>query len=169
MLTLKQQMQSYGDYHRDPRNKLTHFFGVPLVTFSIFLLLGCFRFVHPEILPITAATVFYFGVCAYYFPLDWVIATVQLPFTLTLLLVADWVAQLSVALSASIFLTTFALGWIIQIIGHIIEGRRPALADNVLQIFNAPLFLTIEALSLAGFRKDLIEPGAVVEVASSRT
>ena len=37
MLTLKQQMQSYGAYHRDPRNKLTHFVGVPLVTFSLFL------------------------------------------------------------------------------------------------------------------------------------
>ena len=49
MLTLKQQMQSYGAYHRDPHNKLTHFFGVPLVTFSLFLFLGWFRFVHPEV------------------------------------------------------------------------------------------------------------------------
>ena len=65
------------------------------------------------------------------------------------------------------FLTTFVLGWIIQIIGHIIEGRRPALADNILQIFNAPLFLTIEALSLAGLRRDLTEAEAVGELAGS--
>ena len=79
MLTLKQQMQSYGAYHRDPRNKLTHFFGVPLVTFSLFLFFGWFRFVHPEVLPITAATLFYLGVTVYYFRLDWTVALMQLP------------------------------------------------------------------------------------------
>jgi uncharacterized membrane protein YGL010W len=165
MLTLKQQMSSYGAYHRDPRNKLTHFVGVPLVTFSLFLFLGWFRFVHPDVLPITAATLFYLGVLVYYFRLDWVIALIQLPFTLTLLLVADWVAKQSMAFSFSAFLTAFVLGWIIQLVGHAIEGRRPALADNILQIFNAPLFLTIEALALAGFRKDLVEPEAVGELA----
>jgi uncharacterized membrane protein YGL010W len=161
MLTLKQQMQSYGAYHRDPRNKLTHFFGVPLVTFALFLFLGWFRFVHPEVLPITAATLFYAGVLIYYFRLDWAVALIQLPFTLILLLAADWVAKQSMAFSGSAFLTAFVLGWIIQLIGHAIEGRRPALADNILQIFNAPLFLTIEALSFAGFRKDLIEEDVV--------
>src|SRR6185312_14985006 len=133
MLSLKQQMQSYGAYHRDPRNKMTHFFGVPLVTFSLFLFLGWFRFVHPE----------------------------------ALLLVADWVAKQSMALSFSVFLTAFVLGWIIQLVGHAIEGRRPALADNILQVFNAPLFLTIEALAFAGFRKDLLEPEAVPELAGT--
>jgi uncharacterized membrane protein YGL010W len=158
MLTLKQQMQSYGAYHRDPRNKLTHFFGVPLVTFSLFLFLGWFRFVHPEVLPITVATLFYVGVAIYYFRLDWQIALIQLPFTIALLLLADWVATRSMGLSFSIFLGAFVVGWIIQLVGHAIEGRRPALADNILQVFNAPLFLTVEALAMAGFRRDLVEP-----------
>jgi uncharacterized membrane protein YGL010W len=160
MLTLKQQMQSYGAYHRDPRNKLTHFFGVPLVTFSLFLFLSWFRFVDPKVLPITAATLFYLGVAVYYFRLDWQIALIQLPFTLALLLVADWVATWPIGLSLSIFLVAFVLGWIIQLVGHAMEGRRPALADNILQVFNAPLFLTVEALAMAGFRKDLAEPVA---------
>lgn len=167
MLTLKQQMQSYGAYHRDPRNKLTHFFGVPLVTFSLFVFLGWFRFVHPEVLPITVATLFYIGVTIYYFRLDWTIAVVQLPFTLTLLFIADWVAKQSMGLSFSVFLTTFVLGWIIQIVGHVLEGKRPALADNILQIFNAPVFLTVEALALMGFRKDLAEPEPAGEMAGS--
>ena len=50
-----------------------------------------------------------------------------------------------------------SLGWIFQLAGHAIEGRRPALADNFLQIFNAPLFLTAEVLFLLGFRNDLRE------------
>src|SRR5262249_21213547 len=68
--TLREQMQSYGAYHKDPRNKLTHFFGVPLVTFALFLFLGWFRFVHAPDLPITLATLFYLGVSIYYFKLD---------------------------------------------------------------------------------------------------
>jgi uncharacterized membrane protein YGL010W len=167
MLTLKQQMQSYGAYHRDPRNKLTHFFGVPLVTFSLFLFLSWFRFVHPEVLPITVATLFYIGVTIYYLRLDWTVALIQLPFTMTLLLIADWVAKQSMALSLTVFLAAFTLGWIIQLVGHAMEGRRPALADNILQVFNAPLFLTIEALAMMGFRKDLAEPEAAGELAGS--
>jgi uncharacterized membrane protein YGL010W len=169
MLTLKQQMQSYGAYHRDPRNKLTHFFGVPMVTFALFLFLGWFRFVDPRVLPITAATLFYLGVTVYYFRLDWRIALVQLPFTVALLLAADWVATWPIGISASVFLATFVLGWIIQLAGHAMEGRRPALADNILQVFNAPLFLAVEALAMAGFRRELIdlEPVAGAAGASS--
>jgi uncharacterized membrane protein YGL010W len=59
--------------------------------------------------------------------------------------------------SLSVFLTAFVLGWTIQLVGHAIEGKRPALADNLLQVFNAPLFLTVEALGRFGFRKDLRE------------
>lgn len=167
MLTLKQQMQSYGAYHTNPRNKLTHYFGVPLVTFALFLFLSWFRFVYHDVVPITAATLFYLGVVIYYFRLDWRIALVQLPFTLTLLLLADWLAWQSMAVSFSVFLTAFVVGWIIQLVGHAIEGRRPALADNILQVFNAPLFLTVEALALAGFRKDLIEQPPAEPVAAA--
>ena len=160
MLTLKQQMQSYGAYHKDPRNKLTHFFGVPLVMFALLLVLGWFRFIHTPDLPITVATFFYLGVFLYYLRLDWQVALLQAPFTLTLLWLADWAAVRPFRQSFLLFLGTFVLGWTIQLIGHAIEGRRPALADNILQVFNAPLFLTVEALAMAGFRKDLAEPVA---------
>jgi uncharacterized membrane protein YGL010W len=101
------------------------------------------------------------AVTIYYFRLDWSIALIQLPFTLTLLWLADWLAQKSMALSFSVFLTTFVLGWIIQLVGHVFEGRRPALVDNIFQVFNAPLFITVEALNMLGFRRDLAEPEPV--------
>jgi uncharacterized membrane protein YGL010W len=155
MLTLRQQLESYGAYHADPRNKLTHFFGVPLVTFALFECLGWFRFVHAPGWPITAATVFYFAVFLYYLRLDPVIALLQAPFTLALLWLSDRAAVLPTGQSVLVFLATFVGGWIIQLIGHAIEGRRPALADNLLQVFNAPLFLTAEVLFLLGLRQDL--------------
>src|SRR5438067_12142332 len=155
MTSLKQQMQSYGAYHKDPRNKLTHFLGVPLVTFSLFLALGWFRFVHTPDLPITAASLFYLVVFLYYLRLDWSVALLQAPFNLVLLWLADRAAVLPFGQSLSVFLAAFVLGWIVQLVGHAIEGRRPALADNLLQVFNAPLFLTAEVLFLLGMRRDL--------------
>ena len=59
MTSLKAQLLSYGDYHRDPRNKLTHFVGVPLVTFAIFLFLSWFRFVAAPEWPFTGALLFF--------------------------------------------------------------------------------------------------------------
>jgi uncharacterized membrane protein YGL010W len=146
-----------GDLHKDPRNKLTHFFGVPLVSFSLFLALSWFPFVLYPKVPISVATIFYVGVLGYYLKLDWAVALMQLPVTLTLLLIADWAAHLSFAWSFSIFLAAFVLGWIIQLVGHAIEGRRPALVDNLFQVFNAPLFLAVEVLALLGLRRDLYE------------
>ena len=162
MVSLKQQMESYGAYHKDPRNKLTHFFGVPLVTFSLFLALSWFRFVLYPTVPITLATLFYVGVVGYYLRLDWAVALVQLPVTLTLLLIADLAANLPFGWSFSIFLAAFVLGWIIQLVGHAIEGRRPALVDNLFQVFNAPLFLAVEVLALLGLRKDLYESESLI-------
>ena len=160
MTTLKRQLQSYGAYHQDVRNKLTHFFGVPLVTFSLFLALSWFRFVHAPELPLTLGSLFYLGVSVYYLRLDWSIALLQLPFTLLLLWLADRAAMLPFRTSFSIFLAAFVAGWAIQLLGHALQGKRPALADNILQVFNAPLFLTVEVLALLGFRKDLWEPNA---------
>jgi uncharacterized membrane protein YGL010W len=160
--TLKEQLQSYGAYHHNPRNKLTHFIGVPLVTFSIFLVLGWFRFVHAPDWPITGATIFYLVVFVYYMRLDWSVALLQAPVNLLLLWLADRAAVLPFRQSLIVFFATFVLGWVVQLAGHAIEGKRPALADNLLQIFNAPLFLTAEVLFLLGFRRDLREePGLV--------
>jgi uncharacterized membrane protein YGL010W len=155
MISLREQLESYGAYHRDTRNKLTHFIGVPLVTFSIFLVLSWFRFVAAPELPLSGATLFFLAVLVYYLRLDWHIALLQAPFNLVLLGLADRAALLPFGQSLTVFLITFVLGWAVQLLGHAIEGRRPALADNLLQIFNAPLFLTAEVLFLFGFRPDL--------------
>jgi uncharacterized membrane protein YGL010W len=155
MTSLAGHLRSYAAYHADARNKLTHFFGVPLVTFALFLALGWLRFVHDPQGPWTAAALFYVVVFLYYIALDWRVALGLAPFTLALLWLADRVALWPFSESLVVFLATFVGGWVIQLLGHAIEGKRPALADNVLQIFNAPLFLAAEVAFLLGLRQDL--------------
>jgi uncharacterized membrane protein YGL010W len=116
--------------------------------------MGWFRFVHAD-LPLTGATVFFLGVMLYYLRLDLGVALLQAPFSLTLLWLADKASLLPFTESLGVFAATFVGGWIIQLLGHYFEGRRPALVDNILQVFNAPLFLAVELLFLLGFRKDL--------------
>jgi uncharacterized membrane protein YGL010W len=152
MKSLSEQIASYASYHRDARNKLTHFFGVPLVTFSFFLCLGWIR-LSDSVIPVTAATIFCAIVFVYYLVLDWRIALCQAPVSLVLLLLADWAARLPFKESLVIFALAFVAGWLIQLLGHTFEGRRPALFDNLLQVFNAPLFLTAEVMEHLGFQK----------------
>jgi uncharacterized membrane protein YGL010W len=155
MKSLAEQLHAYSAYHHDVRNTLTHFVGVPLVIFGLFVPLGWLRFAHNLEIPYTGATLFYIVIFIYYLCLDWQIALLQAPFTLSILWLADRVAVWPFKESVLAFAAAFVAGWIIQLIGHAFEGRRPALADNLLQIFNAPLFLTVEVLLLLGFRKDL--------------
>jgi uncharacterized membrane protein YGL010W len=155
MKSLADQLDTYAAYHADGRNKLTHFFGVPLVTFSLFLFLAWLRFVHDREGPFTGAALFYLIVFIYYLCLDWKIALAQTPFSLGLLWLADRVALWPFAESLLVFAATFVGGWIIQLVGHAFEGKRPALTDNFMQIFNAPLFLTAEVAFWLGWREDL--------------
>jgi uncharacterized membrane protein YGL010W len=157
MRSMTEQLLGYAAYHKSFWNKVTHFFGVPLVVFSIFVPLGWFRFapVDVQAVPLTGATVFYASVFLYYCRLDWVVAVFQAPLTIAILYLADVTSRLPFLESLGIFGAAFVSGWIIQLVGHVFEGRRPALADNILQIFNAPLFLTVEVLFFLGFRKEL--------------
>src|SRR6516164_3841805 len=91
MKSLQKQLDAYAAYHHDPRNKLTHFIGVPLVTFSLFVFLGWFRFAEaPKVPLLSGAALFCFGVFLYYLSLDWFVALMQAPFTVALLWLADW-------------------------------------------------------------------------------
>lgn len=154
MTRLEKLVLDYSAYHRDPRNALTHFFGVPLVVFSLFVPMGWFRFIHSD-LPISGATVFYFVTLLWYLKLDRVVGFWVAPVSGMLLYFADQASRLPFGESAAAFFGSFVLGWAIQFLGHWFEGRKPALFDNLGQIFNAPIFLIVEVMFLLGFRKDL--------------
>lgn len=154
MKRLAEQLSSYAAYHRDPRNKLTHFFGVPMVTLSLFIFLDWFRFIHSGV-PVSAAWIFFLIVAVYYLKLDLQVGALTLLCSLPLLLAAHFMAQARWGISLFWFLFFFIGGWALQLLGHYFEGRRPALTDNILQIFNAPLFLVCEGLFRLHKRDDL--------------
>jgi len=154
MQTLEQQMSFYAAYHQDARNKATHFVGVPMIIFGLFIALGWAR-IELGGITLTAAMLLAAVVLVWYFLLDVPLALAMLVGNGVLLYLADLVSVQPIATGALWFLVCFGGGWVIQLIGHVYEGRKPALVDNFFQIFVAPVFLAAEVFFALGYKPAL--------------
>jgi len=151
MKTLDQQMAMYAAYHRNRWNRLTHFIGVPAIVFALLVPMTWV----PIGDGVTLAHLFLGVVLAYYFMLDVPLAMATMVATFALFYAAKLAAGTGFA-SGWIWCGAFFVGgWIFQLVGHVFEGRRPALADNVFQIFIAPIFLVAEAFFALGLKRDV--------------
>jgi uncharacterized membrane protein YGL010W len=70
-------------------------------------------------------------------------------------LAAGWLAGQGALVGWSAFGALFVGGWILQLLGHVFEKRKPALADNLFQIFIAPIFLCAELFFALGYKPKL--------------
>lgn len=154
MKSLEEQMAIYSAYHRNRWNKLTHFIGVPLIIFSILIPMAWLRLPLAGF-ELTVAMLFVAIVLAYYYALDVPLALAMTIFMLPVLYAADVVAGMPWQAGLAVFAATFIGGWVLQLVGHIFEGRKPALTDNLFQIFIAPIFLAAEAAFALGLRHDM--------------
>jgi uncharacterized membrane protein YGL010W len=156
MKSLEQQMSIYAAYHRDPRNKATHFIGVPVIMLAILVPLSFLR-IEVAGFGITAAMLLSAAVLAYYFLLDIPLALAMLVVIGVLIWLAERISALGLAQGWAWFGVLFVGGWILQLVGHVFEGRKPALADNLFQIFVAPIFLAAEVFFALGYKPELHE------------
>jgi uncharacterized membrane protein YGL010W len=152
--TLEDQMSLYAAYHQDPRNKATHFFGVPMIIVSLFIPLAWLK-INLGPFVVTGAIAFAAVILVYYVFLDAALALASAVFTTLLLVAAAWIARQGAAFGWTAFGALFVGGWIVQLVGHKFEGRKPALADNLFQIFIAPIFLCAELFFALGYKPKL--------------
>ena len=154
MKPLEEQMAFYAAYHQDARNKATHFIGVPVIILSLFIPLAWLR-IEVGGVPISAAAVIAAALLFYYFMLDAVLGMAMLVVFALLGWVGDRIAALGATPAWTWFAVLFVGGWILQLVGHVFEGRKPALADNLFQIFVAPIFLCAEIFFALGYKPRL--------------
>jgi uncharacterized membrane protein YGL010W len=154
MKSLEDQMAFYAAYHQDGRNKATHFVGVPMIMLALFIPLAWLRFEIGGV-GVTAAMLFAGVVLLYYFALDFPLGLAMLAVTGLLVWAADAIASLGALQGWAWFAVLFVGGWILQLAGHVCEGRRPALADNLFQVFVAPIFLCAELFFALGYKPQL--------------
>ncbi len=151
MKTLEDQMAFYAAYHQDTRNKITHFVGVPAIVLAVMVGLGWLR-IEAAGATISGAMVITALIIAYYVLLDLPLGLAMTVVLGGLLYCAEAIAVLPLKESVAWFMALFVGGWIVQLVGHVFEGRKPALADNLFQIFVAPIFLCAEVFFALGYK-----------------
>lgn len=154
MKSLTDHLTQYAGYHRDTRNILTHFVGIPLIVLAVAVLLSRpgwilgGLWVSPAALVTMASVIFYLRLDR------------QFGALMALLLgLCLWAGAILAQQATMVWLSAgvglFVVGWIIQFVGHYYEGRKPAFIDDVSGLIIGPLFVVAELAFLAGMRKPL--------------
>jgi uncharacterized membrane protein YGL010W len=149
-------LADYAAYHRDRRNIATHFVGVPLIVFGVCILLS-----RPS-----------FSLFGWALSPAWIVFALSAAWYLsrgafTLGLVTSLVIGVMTHLGAQIAalptmqwlgwgVSLFAVGWVIQFIGHHYEGRKPAFVDDLVGLMIGPMFVAAEAMFSLGWNKPLL-------------
>lgn len=154
----RRQLGSYASVHRDWRNKATHFVGIPIIVFSLLLILSLWKFEVGGREWTGSLAVAIVAV------LGWMALDLGVGLVMALIMVVAWYAAeaLAGALGSTqavwvAFLALFIGGWVLQFLGHHYEGKRPALLANIFQAFIGPMFLVAETMVVMGHRSDLAD------------
>ena len=149
-------LQQYAEYHRDKRNIVTHFFGVPMIVFAVGVLLT-----RPVLmlggLALTPAWVLFALVALWYLSRGHLgIGAATTAGVGLLMVLAHRVGDGSVSHWLAWGVGFFAVGWVVQFVGHYYEGRKPAFADDIVGLLVGPMFVVLELLAPLGFFKSLV-------------
>jgi uncharacterized membrane protein YGL010W len=147
-------LANYAAWHRDQRNIVTHTVGVPMIVFGLGVLLARPHF---------AVAGWDFTAAAF----GWAFATLWYLSRrgeiglrlLTCLSVGAVLALGHGAADSAGWLGwgagAFAVGWMIQLLGHYYEGKRPAFAEDIANLLVAPMFVTAELVFMTGKKPQL--------------
>lgn len=160
MKTLVDHLSQYADYHRDRRNILSHFIGIPMIVLAVGVLLSRPGFELAG-LWLSPATALALVALLFYWRLDRRFGSVMGALLLAVLWLSAGAAQASTGAWLATGMGLFVVGWIIQFVGHYYEGRKPAFVDDIMGLAIGPLFVVAEAGFLLGLRKEVEH--AVVE------
>ena len=156
MRNANELMVQYAAYHRDKRNIVTHFIGIPMIVFSIGVLLARPAFEVGGIV-LTPVWVIWALATAWYLTLGNLALGIAVSVVNGVLIYLAWpLAAGSVASWLGWGIGTFVVGWVIQFIGHYYEGKKPAFVDDLLGLLTGPMFVTAEALFALGWGKPLL-------------
>lgn len=137
-------LEKYGESHQNPTNKLIHWFCVPAIMFSLFGLLYAIPFPVERGLFTNWAAVFFAGALLYYLRLSVPMFIGFLPIGAAMVFGIDAIYNSvgqSPAMLAYISLGIFVVAWVIQFIGHKIEGAKPSFLEDVQFLMIGPAWL----------------------------
>ena len=149
-------LAEYGESHRNETNKLIHWICVPLIFWTI---LGFISYIPtPNIyfkyfgflsiasfIALILATIFYFR-------LSWRIALIMM---FIMLLMEHFVSLANVTFGTKswiLYLAVFVITWILQFVGHKIEGKKPSFLKDLQFLLIGPIWLLSFILKKLGIK-----------------
>ena len=157
MRTATDLLTQYAAYHRDRRNIVSHFIGVPMIVFAVAVLLA-----RPAMalggLVVTPAWIVFALAAAWYLTRGNVVLGVATSAAVGVLMVlAHGTAAASIAVWLAWGIGFFVVGWLIQFVGHWYEGKKPAFVDDLVGLLVGPMFVVAEAMFMLGWNKPLVQ------------
>ena len=138
-------LAEYGESHRNATNKLIHWICVPLIFWTILGFISC--------IPTPNIYLKYYGflsvasfialvlVTIFYFRLSWRIAVIMV---FIMLLMEHFVSLANVTFGTKswiFYLSVFVITWILQFVGHKIEGKKPSFLKDLQFLLIGPIWL----------------------------
>jgi uncharacterized membrane protein YGL010W len=142
MRSIHQWLSDYGEHHQNRTNKALHWVGIPIIVLS---LVGMLYLVPlPCTLSCRGITVAFAVIVLallYYFSLSRPLAVGMLiVFGAMYAVIVITVAALGDR-AFPVMLGVFLLGWVIQFVGHKIEGQKPSFFEDLQFLLVGPLWL----------------------------
>ena len=138
MSVLTRLLESYEKNHQNPINEAIHIIAIPLIMFSILGMTAAFDIFLEYIL---VGIVFF-----YYLKLSKIAALLMLVWLLIYLGLVALLKPHIIEISISLFI----FGWVLQFLGHFIEGKRPSFFEDLRYFLIGPLFVAQKLISKFG-------------------
>lgn len=135
-----QLLAHYGESHRNPSNEVIHFIAIPLIMLS---LVGMMFALHPFV-----AYAFVAASMVYYARLSAVFFVSMALWSVLFLGIVFAMGPLVLPVCAAIFVGA----WILQFIGHKIEGKKPSFFEDIQYLWVGPLFVLSKPFARLGIR-----------------
>ena len=124
-----QLLAHYGESHQHPVNERIHFVAIPLIMLT---LIGLMFEIHPAV-----AYVFLTASMFYYLRLSLVFSMVMAVWTLIMLVLVNAMGEHRLVICVLVFMGA----WVLQFIGHKLEGKKPSFFEDVQYLWVGPLFV----------------------------
>ena len=135
-----QLITHYGQSHQNPGNEVIHFVAIPLIMLS---LLGMLYALHPY-----AAFAFVAASMVYYARLSWVFFVAMVLWSAITFSGVFAMGVQVLPMSVAIFVGA----WIMQFIGHKMEGKKPSFFEDIQYLWVGPLFVLSKLFGKLGVR-----------------
>ena len=148
-------LDEYGDSHQHPVNKLIHWIAVPTIVWTVIALLWSIPFPFALDLPgvpVNWATLALLLAQVYWFRLSLKLGAGLLLYNVFLIQLTVLIQQTASRPLWQLALGVFVIAWILQFIGHAIEGKRPSFFTDVRFLLIGPAWLLAFLYRALGLR-----------------